>query len=184
MALVLTPSQTVGPYFSIGLTWDDGALVVEEGTDGAIWLRGRVLDGAGDPVPDAIVEIWQADPQGRFAHLADPRGAGTRFRGFGRAATGADGEWAIRTLKPGPVQGPGGAMQAPHIDLSVFARGLLNRVVTRMYFSDEADANASDHVLGGVPAQRRPTLIAEPSADGYRFDVHLQGADETVFFAV
>ena len=185
MTLGTTPSQTVGPFFAIGLPWPDGPTVVPEGTEGAIWLRGRVTDGDGAPVPDAIVETWQADPDGRFNHPDDPRGASGDFRGFGRAATNDDGEWAILTLKPGPVPGPDGATQAPHIDVSVFARGLLNRVVTRIYFADEDAANAADPVLSGLaddPA--RETLIAQPSADGYRFDVHLQGPDETLFFAV
>jgi protocatechuate 3,4-dioxygenase alpha subunit len=186
MDLVLTPSQTVGPYFSIGLSWEDGPLAVDEGTPGALRLRGRVTDGAGDPVPDAMVESWQADPDGRFAHPDDPRGAAATpgFRGFARAATNADGEWEIVTVKPGGVPGPEGAPQAPHIDLSVFARGLLNRVVTRVYFADETEANASDPVLAAVPEDRRHTLVAERTDDGYRFDVRLQGADETVFFAV
>jgi protocatechuate 3,4-dioxygenase alpha subunit len=183
---VLTPSQTVGPYFSIGLTWEDGPFAVGEDTHGALRLRGRVTDGDGEPVPDAMVESWQADPEGRFAHPEDPRGPATTpgFRGFARAATNADGEWEIVTVKPGGVPGPDGAAQAPHIDLSVFARGLLNRVVTRVYFADEAEANAADPVLAGVPEGRRATLVAEPAPGGYRFDVRLQGADETVFFAV
>jgi protocatechuate 3,4-dioxygenase, alpha subunit len=184
MALQLTPSQTVGPYFSIGLTWEDGAYVVPEGEDGAFWLRGRVVDGDGDPVPDAMIEIWQADPEGRYAHPDDPRGAATAFRGFARTPTGADGCYAIHTVKPGPVPGPDGSTQAPHLAMSVFARGLLNRVVTRVYFPDEAEANAADPVLAALPEDRRATLLAEAAGDGYRFDVRLQGADETVFFAV
>jgi protocatechuate 3,4-dioxygenase alpha subunit len=184
MAPAPTPSQTVGPYFSIGLTWEDGAFVVPDGTDGAFWLRGRITDGEGEPVPDAMIETWQADPEGRYAHPEDARGATIAFRGFGRAATDADGRFAIRTVKPGPVAGPGGAAQAPHIAMSVFARGLLNRVVTRVYFVDEKARNAADAVLGSVDASRRATLLADPADDGYRFDVRLQGADETVFFAV
>ncbi|MEA2322729.1 MAG: protocatechuate 3,4-dioxygenase, alpha subunit [Solirubrobacteraceae bacterium] len=184
MALPLTPSQTVGPYFSIGLHWEDGPFAVAEGTDGAVWLRGRVTDGAGDPVPDAVVESWQADPSGHFAHPDDPRGVAEGFRGFARAPTSPDGEFAILTVKPGPVPGPGGALQAPHIDLSVFARGLLNRVVTRVYFADEPGANAGDPILQEIPGDERGTLLAEPTDDGYRFDVRLQGEDETVFFAV
>jgi protocatechuate 3,4-dioxygenase alpha subunit len=185
VSLGTTPSQTVGPFFAIGLPWPDGPTVVPEGTEGAFWLRGRVTDGAGDPVPDALVETWQADPEGRFAHPDDPRGASGDFRGFGRAATDDDGEWAILTLKPGPVPGPGGADQAPHIDVSVLARGLLNRVVTRIYFADEEAANAADPVLAGLAGDSaRDTLFAQRTADGYRFDVHLQGPDETLFFAV
>jgi protocatechuate 3,4-dioxygenase alpha subunit len=182
--LQLTPSQTVGPYYSIGLTWADGPYVVPEGTPGAIWIRGCVFDGNGEPIPDAVVESWQADPEGRYNHPDDPRG-GTDFRGFARAPTDREGRFGILTLKPGPVPGPGGTTQAPHVDLSVFARGLLNRVVTRVYFGDEAELNAADPILQSVPEERRATLIATPApADGYRFDVRLQGEDETVFFAV
>jgi len=184
MALPLTPSQTVGPYFSIGLTWEDGAFVVPQGTDGAFWLRGRVTDGDGDPVPDAMIETWQADPSGRYAHPDDPRGDGTGFRGFARAPTDAEGVFAIHTVKPGPSPGPDRTTQAPHLAMSVFARGLLNRVVTRVYFPDEEERNATDAILGSVDADRRATLIAEPADDGYRFDVRLQGEGETVFFAV
>jgi protocatechuate 3,4-dioxygenase alpha subunit len=185
MAPALTPSQTVGPYFSIGLTWEDGAFVVPEGEDGGFWIRGRVFDGEGEPVPDAMIETWQADPEGRYAHPDDPRGATSAFRGFARAPTDADGRFAIHTVKPGPVPGAGGATQAPHLAMSVFARGLLNRVVTRVYFADEAEANAGDPVLKDLTDDRRATLLADPvPGDGYRFDVHLQGADETVFFAV
>ena len=184
MALQLTPSQTVGPYYAIGMTWEDGAFVVPEGEDGAFWLRGRVFDGDGEPIPDGLIETWQADPAGHYNHPDDPRGAATGFRGFARAPTGKDGSFAIHTVKPGPVPGPGGALQAPHLAMSVFARGLLNRVVTRVYFPDEAEANAADPVLKDLPEDRRATLVAEAAGDGYRFDVHLQGADETVFFAV
>jgi protocatechuate 3,4-dioxygenase alpha subunit len=185
MALQLTPSQTVGPYFSIGLTWEDGAMVVPDGTAGALWVRGRVFDGEGEPVPDAMIESWQADPGGRYNHPDDPRGAAaSEFRGFARAPTNAEGEFAIHTVKPGPVPGPDGSTQAPHVELSVFARGLLNRVVTRIYFADEGEFNAADPVLQSVPEARRATLLAEPAGDGYRFDVRLQGEGETVFFAI
>ena len=168
----VTPSQTVGPFFAIELPYGDGPYVVAEGTEGAVWLRGRVVDGAGEPIPDAMVESWQADP----------KDAG--FRGFGRSGTDAEGRWAILTLKPGPVLGPDGATQAPHLDLAVFARGLLNHVVTRLYFGDEAEANAADPVLSGLDEDARATLIAEPTGDGYEHDIHLQGPNETVFFAV
>jgi protocatechuate 3,4-dioxygenase, alpha subunit len=181
-----TPSATVGPYLAIGLTWDDGPHVVEPGTPGAIWLRGAILDGNGDRVPDAMVETWQADPDGRFDHPDDPRGAVSRpgFRGFGRSQTVEGGEYAICTLKPGRVPDGEGGLQAPHVDVSVFARGLLDRVVTRIYFADEAAANTKDAVLNSVPADRRATLIAQPTDDGYRLDVRLQGDGETVFFAL
>jgi protocatechuate 3,4-dioxygenase alpha subunit len=181
-----TPSATVGPYLSIGLAWEDGPFVVAPDTPGAIWLRGAVLDGDGDVVPDGMVETWQADPDGRFDHPDDPRGASSYpgFRGFGRAQT-LDGEYAICTLKPGRVPDGEGGLQAPHVDVSVFARGLLDRVVTRIYFADEPEANGEDAVLRGLPddAARR-TLVATPTEDGYRLDVHLQGDRETVFFAV
>jgi protocatechuate 3,4-dioxygenase, alpha subunit len=131
-----------------------------------------------------MIEAWQADPQGHFAHPDDPRGVVEGFRGFARVPTNADGEFAFLTVKPGRVPGAGGTPQAPHIDLSVFARGLLNRVVTRVYFGDEDEANASDPVLQDIAEDERRTLIAAPAADGYRFDVRLQGEDETVFFAV
>jgi protocatechuate 3,4-dioxygenase alpha subunit len=179
-----TPSQTVGPFFAIGLPWPDGPHVVEEGTPGAIWLEGYVLDGAGDPVPDALVETWQADPDGRFAHHDDPRGPAGDFRGFGRAPTD-QGRWRILTLKPGPVPGPGGTLQAPHVDVSIFARGMLNRLVTRIYFADEEAANAADPVLATLEDDaQRSTLLAQPTDDGYRLDFRLQGDGETVFLAV
>jgi protocatechuate 3,4-dioxygenase alpha subunit len=180
-----TPSQTVGPYLSLGLPWPDGPFVVPEGTPGAIWIRGFVLDGAGEPVPDGLVETWQADPAGHFAHPADAEGGGTSFRGFGRCPTDDSGAYALLTFKPGVVMGVGGRLQAPHIDVSVFARGLLKRVVTRLYFGDEAAANATDGVLRSIADDdRRATLIATRTADGYRFDIRLQGDGETVFFDV
>jgi protocatechuate 3,4-dioxygenase alpha subunit len=173
-----TPSQTVGPFFAIELPFGDGPYVVREGTDDAIWLRGRVIDGAGDPVPDALVESWQADPEGGF---------GADFRGFGRSGTDDDGRWAILTLKPGPVAalaGPDETPQAPHVDLAVFARGLLHRIVTRLYFADEAQANAADPVLAGLDEGARATLVAQPADGGYELDIHLQGPHETTFFSV
>ncbi|AXB44413.1 protocatechuate 3,4-dioxygenase subunit alpha [Amycolatopsis albispora] len=179
-----TPSQTVGPYLSIGLPWDDGPEVVPDGTPGAVVLRGVVYDGNGDPVPDALVETWQADADGRFDHPDDPRGRVAGFRGFGRCPTDERGRWSIRTVVPGPVPGRDGRTQAPHIDVSVLGRGLLHRVVTRIYFPEHAEANAADEVLNSVPEDRRGTLIAVREGDGYRFDVRLQGEGETVFFEV
>ena len=180
-----TPSATVGPYLAIGLTWADGIWAAAEGTPGGFWLRGRVLDGAGQVVPDAMVETWQADPDGGFASPEDPRGAASYpgFRGYARAQT-ITGEFEVFTLKPGRVPDGEGGLQAPHIDVSVFARGLLDRVVTRVYFADEAEANAQDSVLRALDEADRGTLIAQPSDDGYRLDVRLQGDGETVFFAV
>jgi protocatechuate 3,4-dioxygenase, alpha subunit len=184
--LPLTPSQTVGPYLAIGLRWPDGAYAVAEGTPGAVWLRGRVVDGNGEPVVDALVETWQADPEGRFPSPEDPRGPSVLegFRGFGRSET-VEGEYAVLTLKPGRVPDEAGGLQAPHVDVSVFARGLLDRVVTRLYFADEPEANAEDAVLRALPDDAaRATLLAEPSDDGYRLDLVLQGEGETVHFAV
>jgi protocatechuate 3,4-dioxygenase alpha subunit len=180
-----TPSQTVGPFMSIGLYWSDGPDVVRAGTPGAVWIRGRLLDGAGQAVPDGMIETWQADPDGRFDHPDDPRGALPRdgFRGFGRSLTGKDGEFAIHTLKPGPVPDGAGGLQAPHLDVSVLARGLLERQITRIYFGDESEANASDAVLSSLPTDDdRATLVATRADDGYRLDIVLQGDHETVFF--
>jgi protocatechuate 3,4-dioxygenase alpha subunit len=202
VTLPVTPSQTIGPFFAVALIWADGADVVPEDAPGAVRIGGRVLDGAGDPVPDALVETWQADPAGCFAHPDDPRGpmggswgqppgwspggsGAGGFRGFGRSATDAEGRWAVRTLKPGPVPAPDGGTEAPHLDVSVFARGLLGRVVTRIYFPDEAEANAADPVLASIPDPRvRERLIALPDGDGLRFDIHLQGDQETPFLAI
>ena len=171
-----TPSQTVGPFFEICLTqWANGPVA----DPGGITIGGYVLDGNGDVVPDALIETWQAGPDGRFDHPDDPRGRVPGFRGFGRCPTEPDGSYGILTLVPGVVQG-----QAPHIDVSVFARGLLDRVVTRIYFPENTEANAADEVLQSVPEDRRHTLIAAVAADGYRFDVRLQGEVETVFFDV
>jgi protocatechuate 3,4-dioxygenase, alpha subunit len=161
-----TPSQTVGPYFAIGLPWPDGPEVVP---DGDVLIRGHILDGEREPIPDALVETWQADPSGRY----EVEG----FRGFGRCPTDEEGAFWIRTVKPGRV-----GDQAPHIAVSVFARGLLNRVVTRIYFPE--DDHAADPVLSGLSEAERATLVAVREDDGYRFDVRLQGPDETVFFAV
>jgi protocatechuate 3,4-dioxygenase, alpha subunit len=193
VSLGITPSQTIGPFLAIGLPWPDGPDVVPPGTPGAVVISGQVFDGAGAPVPDALVETWQADPDSRFDHPDDPRGAArpavAGFRGFGRSATDADGYYQITTLRPGPLPGADGGSEAPHLDVSVFARGLLDRVVTRIYFPDEADANAADPVLAAIadPA-RRSTLVAaaEPGSQrtAFRFDIRLQGEGETVFFDV
>ena len=192
MSRGLTPSQTIGPFLAIGLPWPDGPEVVDPATPGAITITGRVLDGAGAPVPDALVETWQAGPDGRFDHPDDPRPAPSRpapgFRGFGRSATDAGGAYRIVTLRPGPLPAPGGGTEAPHLDVTVFARGLLDRVVTRIYFADEEAANAADPVLASVPAQRRGTLIATPPPGGgpgsFRLDIRLQDPQETVFFDI
>lgn len=184
MIFATTPSQTVGPYFMIGLPWEGGPYAVSPGTPGAITIGGVLLDGAGEPIPDGLIETWQPDSEGRFADLhghnggAPPEG----FRGFARAATDDHGRYEILTVKPGPVSSAGGEMQAPHIDVSVFARGLLHRCVTRIYFADEQERNVHDPVLRTVPSARRGTLLAQPRGDRYRFDIHLQGSGETVFF--
>ena len=187
MSELLTPSQTVGPYFSMRLPWPQGPYVVPAGTPGAVTIYGRLLDGATDPIPDGLIETWQASPEGRFAHPADPRGpvpdGDLAFRGFGRCPTGHDGTYKIVTLKPGALPAGDGRTEAPHIDVSVFARGMLDRSVTRIYFPDEQAANDNDPVLQAVPAERRATLIAVPAGEGYlRFDIHMQGDNETVFF--
>jgi protocatechuate 3,4-dioxygenase alpha subunit len=171
-----TPSQTVGPFFGFALPYGDGPRVVPEWHPDAVRIHGRVLDGAGDPLPDALVEIWQAGADGRVPGAVGAISrAGHGFSGFGRCGTDADGHYWFSTLKPG---GP-----APHIAVLVFARGLLKPVATRLYFPGEA-GNAADPVLSAVPADRRDTLIAKRESDRtYRFDVHLQGEQETVFFA-
>ncbi|MHA6799802.1 protocatechuate 3,4-dioxygenase subunit alpha [Bounagaea algeriensis] len=181
-----TPSQTVGPFFALpgGILWDAGPEAVPEGTAGAFVLRGRVLDGNGDPVPDAVVETWQADSQGLFDHENDPRGETSQWQGFGRCATGTDGSFWVRTVKPGPLPTPEGSTEAPHLTVTVLARGMLTRVVTRVYFPEQEQANAADPVLAAVPQQRRHTLVAAADGTDYRFDVRLQGDDETVFFRV
>lgn len=188
MNFALTPSQTVGPYFAIGLPWEDGPNAVAPGTPGAFTLHGTVYDGAGVVVPDHLIEIWQPDADGRFADMHG-FGGGSQlegFRGFARyGVEDGDGSYALLTIKPGRVADRRGVLQAPHIDMTVMARGMLNRVVTRVYFADEAQANAEDPVLARVPAERRETLLAQPDdAGGYRFDVRLQGEGETVFFSI
>ncbi|HKD58510.1 MAG TPA: protocatechuate 3,4-dioxygenase subunit alpha [Hyphomicrobiaceae bacterium] len=188
-----TPSQTVGPYLHIGLTQGSygareifSANLADAGWAGRhIRIEGRVYDGQGNVVPDAVLEIWQADEQGRYAHPADGRPlASNSFRGFGRCPTDKDGVFAFATVKPGSVPGPTGTAQAPHINVGLFSRGLLKRLFTRIYFEGEP-ANAADPVLALVPAERRRTLLAkaDPGKPGhFRFDVCLQGANETVFF--
>lgn len=191
-----TPSQTVGPFFAYGLTARQygypftsivtGDMADETMEGERIRLFGQVIDGQGKPIGDAMVEIWQADSQGRYAHPADRRGSNTGFIGFGRQGTGADPQnrFMFNTIKPGSVD----AEQAPHVNVVVFMRGLLSHAYTRIYFSDEAEANARDPVLQSVPEARRATLIAErlDAAPGalYRFDIRMQGENETVFFDV
>jgi protocatechuate 3,4-dioxygenase alpha subunit len=179
-----TTSQTVGPFFAIGM---DGLqrsdLAPPEAAGERIAVNGRVVDGDGQPVPDAVLELWQANAQGRYAHPADtqPAPLDPAFHGYGRVATDAAGRFRFTTIKPGPVTGPAGAPQAPHIAVSLFARGLMKRLVTRLYFADEA-RNASDHVLGLVPPGRRATLVASRKDGELEWNVVLQGSGETVFF--
>jgi len=190
-----TPSQTVGPYFAYGLTarqygYDfdqpfDDVVALPHAAGEHIVLEGRALDGDGQPIIDAMVEIGHADANGQYpAGIEAVKASG--FRGFGRVGTGTDSQsrFVFRTIKPG-AEGPG---QAPHINVIVLMRGLLLHAFTRVYFSDEAAANASDPALNAVPAERRATLIAERRSEGglpvYRFDIHMQGPKETVFFDV
>jgi protocatechuate 3,4-dioxygenase alpha subunit len=207
-----TPSQTVGPFFHYGLPWKGGADLVRQSDWGArpdlfpeehyvlnlssprgpvrgtvIEIHGRVFDADGKPIPDAMIEIWQANAAGRYASLEDRREElplDEGFIGFGRAATSEAGEFRFRTVRPGRVPGPGNSLQAPHIAVSVFGRGFLKRLATRLYF-DDAPENDEDPILALVPEARRGTLIARKEAEGvYRFDIVLQGDGETVFFDV
>ncbi|XXV25404.1 protocatechuate 3,4-dioxygenase subunit alpha [Sorangium sp. So ce1389] len=182
-----TLSQTVGPFFHMGLQWLFCDQVAEAGAPGRhITVQGRVLDGDGVPVPDALIEVWQADANGKYPHPADRQDKRPTpgFRGYARVPTDDAGAFRFRTVKPGRVPAPGAGVQAPHISVRVFMRGLLLPLVTRIYFADEA-ANEDDLVLGRVPASRRGSLIAHPrpgEVDVFEWNVVLQGADETVFF--
>jgi len=182
-----TPPQTVGPFFAILIPARGRLEMAGDETPGEpVTVDVRIRDGEGRAVPDALIEIWQANTAGVCNHPDDPRSQGrdASFDGFGRIHADPDGRVVIRTIKPGAVPGSGGVPQAPHLLVSVFARGLLTRVVTRIYFADDA-ANAADPVLRLVPQHRRSTLLATPEGDGrYRFDVVLQGSGETVFFDV
>ena len=201
----ITPSQTVGPFFAYGLTpkgrceWDPNGsyswketigdnLTTPDAAGQKIHIEGRVLDGDGVAITDAMIEIWQADSQGRYAHARgeQPR-PNAKFTGFGRSATDKTGVFGFDTIKPGAVPGPNGKPQAPHIVVCIFSRGMLRQIYTRLYFSDEA-ANASDPILSLVPADRRGTLIAHKESGGdvplYRFDIRVQGDNETVFFDI
>lgn len=188
-----TPSQTVGPYFSMILAHtDDGEAMATATTPGdPVVVTGRVLDGERKPVEDALLEVWQANAAGRYRHPLDDRddvALDDEFTGFGRSKTRFEGgTWRFRTVKPGRVPMPDGTLQAPHLNLCVQARGMLVPSFTRIYFDDEEAANGDDPVLANVPADRRPTMIAvrDAAADGdvptYRLDVVFQGDDETVF---
>lgn len=184
-----TPSQTIGPFHRIMVPWESGARLAAADDPNAIRIQGRILDGAGEPVDDSVVEVWQANVHGRYAHAEDVREAPlvAGFEGFGRAVTDGQGSFTIVTVKPGCVPGPGETVQAPHISLALFARGLLKHLATRIYFADEDEANAHDPVLHSVEESRRSTLLAVKRQDAgnpplYEFDIHLQGDRETVFF--
>ena len=205
-----TPSQTVGPYFHYGLPWKGGADLVAVSEMGArpdlmppehyllgtsrlsgtpqgevIEVAGCVYDGNGAPIADAMIEIWQANAAGRYASSDDARDElplDPHFTGFGRASTDVDGVYRFRTIRPGRVPGPGNTLQAPHLAISVFGRGLLKRLPTRLYFAD-GEGNELDPILNLVPEERRHTLIAKRKADGsWWLDIVLQGDNETVFF--
>ncbi len=191
-----TPSQTVGPYFAYGLlphTYARRSIathkICSSKTQGEhIRIIGRVFDGDGTPIEDAMLEVWQADADGRYASPSDPNASlctDKSFRGFGRTGTSAQGEFSFETIKPGRVRGSGNSLQAPHLNLIVFSRGLLTHVYTRIYFDDEAEANAEDEILNLVEVERRPTIIATRENTGagttYRLDIHMQGEKETVF---
>lgn len=189
----ITPSATVGPYFKYGLTPADAypfrdafssTVTTPDAQGERVRITGRVFDGDATPITDAMIEIWQADGAGRYAH---PRDAGARpnatFKGFGRSDTDKDGRFTFDTIKPGTVAGPGGTLQAPHIVVAVFARGMVRHLYTRIYFAEDSAANEADPVLALVPAERRSTLIAQRGSDGaYVFDIRVQGDHETVFF--
>jgi protocatechuate 3,4-dioxygenase alpha subunit len=188
VSLQASTSQTVGPFFIIGCTWLNRNEIAGEGVAGErVIIEGRVLDGDGKPVPDALLEIWQANSQGKYAHPDDTQNKPVEpnFQGFGRIPTDDDGKFRFTTIKPGPVSDPDGKPQAPHLAVSVFARGLLRRLVTRMYFPDERE-NSADYVLNLVEPERRGTLIAKKglSAGKLEWNVVLQGENETVFFDV
>jgi protocatechuate 3,4-dioxygenase alpha subunit len=187
--LAPTSSQTVGPFFHDCLLRPDAQHTTLAGPATAgerIRIEGRVIDGAGQPVPDALIEIWQANHYGRYNHPADQRELplDPAFSGYGRGGTDAEGGYWFETIKPGRVPFADQRQQAPHICVALLGRGLLNHLYTRLYFADEP-SNADDPVLALVPAERRATLLAERSGAGtavYRFDIVLQGAGETVFF--
>ncbi len=190
MSFGQTPSQTVGPFFHFALPHNGDEVLVTDKTLGErITIEGRVLDGDGEPLPDALIEIWQANAVGRYNHPDDQQDKplDPAFHGFGRCPTDKNGRFHFHTIRPGPVPGPGNTLQAPHINVTVFARGMLKQLVTRIYFEDE-EKNADDPILGlVVEPERRATLIAMKKSGAksiYIIDIHLQGTGETVFFDV
>ena len=190
MSLQATPSQTVGPYFHIGFNWLYVAEIAPVGVSGArVEVEGRVIDGDDKPIDDAVIEIWQANAHGKYAHPEDRQDKPLEpgFRGFGRVRTDAQGRFRFSTIKPGRVTDHDGSVQAPHLAISIFARGVTKRLATRLYFPEEEAANADDLALQLVPAARRRTLIAErlPGSDrSLQWVVKIQGTGETVFFDV
>lgn len=191
-----TASQTIGPFFAFAMTPEgygrigiaSNVLVRNDSRGDRIRIHGRVVDGNGESVKDALLEMWQADEEGCYHHPAEGRKHGSGFTGFGRRGTDDNGMYSFLTIKPGQVPGTGTSLQAPHINLIVFARGMLSHAYTRLYFSDEEAANASDPVLKSVEPSRRSTLIAMvdemSEIPRYSFDIRLQGEEETVFFDV
>lgn len=182
-----TPSQTVGPFFHLDLPFEGGEVLANDKTKGErIVIEGRVTDGDGKPLDDALIEIWQANSDGRYDHAEDKqeKPLDPSFHGWGRCPTNADGMYHFNTVRPGPVPGPGNTLQAPHINVTVFARGMLQHLTTRIYFEGEA-LNNDDPILARVAdTKRRETLIAKKQNGkvAYRFDIVLQGESETVFF--
>lgn len=188
-AALTTPSQTVGPFFHYALLDEDLSQLVAPDHPSAIRIEGTVRDGMGEVVPDAMLEIWQANRAGRYAHPEDAREdlpLEEGFASFGRTATDSAGRFEFITFKPGPVPGPDGRRaQAPHVSVSVFARGVLKRLATRIYFPDEEEANAADPVLTSIEDPNlRSTLVAHATDGGLRFDIYLQGDRQTAFFDV
>jgi len=188
VSLQASASQTVGPFFIIGCTWLNRSEIAGEGVAGErVTIEGRVADGDGNAVPDALLEIWQANSEGKYAHPDDTQNKQIEpnFQGFGRVPTDDDGKFRFTTIKPGRVPGPDGKPQAPHLAVSVFARGLLRRLVTRIYFPDES-GNSEDYALNLVEPERRGTLIAKKTAapGSLEWNVVLQGDSETVFFDI
>jgi protocatechuate 3,4-dioxygenase alpha subunit len=185
MSLRASTSQTIGPYLRIGLEWMQIEDMAPKGVSGErVSIRGRVIDADGKPVNDAAVELWQANSHGRYSHPEDKQDKPLEktFRGYGRSLTDDKGTFRFNTIKPGRVPGPGGKPQAPHLTVTIFMRGLLKHLQTRIYFPDDP-ANAEDPVLALVPAERRATLIARASPDGtLEWNAVLQGKNETVFF--
>ncbi len=192
-----TPGQTIGPYFAYCLTPDsygrkgitDNVLAGPDVAGEHIRVTGRLLDGTGTPMDDALIEVWQANSAGRYNHPADTRKdvpLEAAFKGFGRCMTDKDGRFTFETVKPGRVPGQGNRLQAPHLSIVIQSRGMLSHACSRVYFADETKANGEDPVLASIEAERRPTIIARredtPGGAVYHLDIHMQGDKETVFF--